>query len=234
MRRIHPHVVWLIAGAFAAVALTVAHTQSNPNAPPPRTSDGKPDLSGVWRPVSGTYRRNLAADAGDLPFQPAAATLFKQRQRGNGNGNPAARCLPRGVPAVMLVREYPWKIVQTPAALVILFDESLHYRQVLTDGRGFPEDAPPTWLGYSIGRWEGDTFVAETIGVIDETWLDDIGHPHSNAMHVVERFRRRTVSMMDMAITIDDRQAYTKPWTANVRFELLPDSDFDEHLCGAG
>jgi hypothetical protein len=131
----------------------------------------------------------------------------------------------------MLVREYPWKIVQTPAAVVILFDESLHYRQIFTDGRGFPEDPAPTWFGYSIGKWEGETLVADTIGLTEETWLDDIGHPHGDALHVTERFHRRTVGTMDVEITIDDPKSYTKPWTATVRFELLPDTDLGEHLC---
>jgi hypothetical protein len=223
-------VVWLMAGVVT-IAATVVYTEGQQ---PPKAADGKPDLSGIWRPVRDTYRRNLAADGVQVPFQPWAAALFKQNQSGKGKGNPAARCLPRGVPALMLVREYPWKIVQTPAAIVILFDESLHYRQILTDGRAFPEDAPPTWLGYSIGKWEGDTFVADTTGLTEETWLDEIGHPHSSAMHVIERFRRRTVGTMDIEITIDDRQAYTKPWTASVRFELSPDTDLGEHLCAVG
>jgi len=214
---------------FAIVAPTVVHTQGRP----PKTSDGKPDLSGIWRTANDKYRRNLA-DGIQVPFQPGAAALFKQRQGSQGKGNPSGRCLPRGVPAVMLVREYPWKIVQTPAAILILFDESLHYRQILTDGRGLPEESTPTWLGYSIGKWEGDTFVADTMGLTEETWLDEIGHPHVDAMHVIERFRRRTVGTMEIEITIDDREAYTKPWTATVRFELLPDADLSEHVCGVG
>jgi hypothetical protein len=222
-------VVWLMASALALVASSAVHTQG-----PPKTSEGKPDLSGIWRAARDTYRKNLAADGVQLSFQPWGAALFKQRQASRGKGDPAERCLPRGVPAAMLVREYPWKIVQTPAAILILFDESLHYRQILTDGRGFPEEATPTWLGYSIGRWEGDVLVAETTGVTEETWLDEIGHPHSDAMHVIERFRRPTVGTMDIDITIDDRQAYMKPWTARVRVELLPDTDLSEHLCAVG
>jgi hypothetical protein len=235
-RQLPLRVVWLMASAFAIVTPTVVHTQGRPNltAPPPKTSDGKPDLSGIWRAANDKYRRNLAADGIQVPFQPSAAALFKQRQGSQGKGNPSGRCLPRGVPAAMLVREYPWKIVQTPAAIVILFDESLHYRQILTDGRGFPEDPAPTWWGYSIGKWEGDTLVADTTGLTEETWLDEIGHPHGEAMHVIERFRRRTVGTMDIEITIDDRKAYTRPWTATVRFQLLPDADLSEHVCGIG
>jgi hypothetical protein len=132
---------------------------------------------------------------------------------------------------MMLARDEPWKIVQTPGAVFVLFNESLHYRQIFTDRRPFPEDAPPTWLGYSIGRWDGDTLVAETIGLTEETWLDDGGHPHSDALHVTERFRRNTPVAMTVDIMIDDLKTYTSPWTATVRFESVPNGDLGEHLC---
>jgi hypothetical protein len=135
---------------------------------------------------------------------------------------------------MMLVRDYPWKMVQTPRAVVLLFDESLHFRQIFTDGRGLPDDPGPTWLGYSTAKWDGDTLVAETAGFNEETWLDDGGHPHSEAMRVVERFRRPTVETMDVEITIDDPKAYTKPWTTTVRFELIAEGDLPEHVCGVG
>lgn len=200
----------------------------------PRLPDGKPNLSGIWRSANDAYRRNLAADGIQVLFQPSAAALFKERQSGKGNSNPAERCLPRGVPAAMVVRDYPWKIVQTQGVVLILFDESLHFRQIFTDGRGFPEDPALTWLGYSIGKWDGDTLVAETTGFNEETWLDEVGHPHSAAMRVIERFQRRSVGTMDVEITIDDPKSYTKPWTAAVRFELLPDTDLAEHVCAVG
>lgn len=203
----------------------------NLSAPAPTMPDGKPDVSGIWRSASDKYLTNLAADLVKLPFQSWAAALYKQRQANKGKDRPSGRCLPRGVPSAMLVRDYPWKIVQTPGAILILLDESLHYRQIFTDGRGFPEDPAPTWFGYSVAKWDGDTLVAETLGFNDETWLDDGGHPHSQALHVTERFRRRTVGTMDLEITIDDPKAYTRPWTATVRFELLPDADLSEHVC---
>ena len=130
--------------------------------------------------------------------------LYDERRAANGRGRPADRCLPRAVPGMMLARDEPWKVVQTPGAVTILFHESLHYRQVFTDGRTFPDDIAPTWLGYSIGRWDGDALVAETIGLTEETWLDDSGHPHSDALRVTERFRRRGVRLMDLDVTIDD------------------------------
>ena len=157
--------------------------------------------------------------------------LYDARRAANGKGRPSERCLPRGVPGMMLARAEPWKVVQTPGALTILFRESLHFRQIFTDGRPFPEDPAPTWIGYSIGRWEGDTLVAETIGLTEETWLDEGGHPHSDALRVIERFRRRTARAMDVEITIDDPKAYTRPWKAIVRFERSPSADLGEQPC---
>lgn len=242
---------WLIVGGFAigfAFALCAGASaqgrgdsdprpprapEGKPNlaAPAPKTADGKTDLSGIWRSASGKYLANLAADGVQVPFQPWAAAIFKERQRADSKDRPSGRCLPRGVPSMMLVREYPWKIVQTPGVVLILFDESLHYRQIFTDGRGFPDDPAPSWLGYSIGKWDGDTLVAETLGLTEDVWVDDGGHPHSTAMRVVERFRRRTVETMDVDITINDPKAYAKPWTATVRFELVPGTDLSEHVC---
>jgi len=239
--------VSFIAGSLVpALLMSVAHAQvlrdsnlprtadGKPilTAPAPKAPDGKPDISGTWRVVSDKYLRNLAADNVQVPFTPAAAALYKERQDNNGKDRPSDRCLPRGVPAALLVRDHPWKIVQTPGVILILFDESLHHRQIFLDGRGFPEDTTPTWFGYSIARWEGDSLVAETMGFNEEAWIDDGGHPHSDEMHVIERFRRRTVGTLEVEITINDPKSYTKPWTATVLFELLPDTDLGEHVCG--
>ena len=197
----------------------------------PRAQDGRPDLSGIWRSASDRYLANLAGGGGQVPFQPWAAALYKERQASKGRGSPVDRCLPRGIPGSMLVRDRPWKLVQTPGAIIILFDESLHYRQIVTDDRGFPTDAVPTWLGYSVGAWDRDALMVETTGFNEETWLDDGGHPHSEALRVTERFRRRNAGTMDIAITIDDPKAYTKPWTTTVRFERVSKADLGEHVC---
>jgi hypothetical protein len=125
----------------------------------------------------------------------------------------------------------PFKIILTPEVLVILYEEFNHYRQVFTDGRGHPQDLNPTWYGYSVGQWDGDTFVADTIGFNDQTWLDEGGYSHSDALHIVERFRRRDFGHLDMQITIDDSKAYTKPWMVSMSFDLLPDTELIEHMC---
>src|SRR5438477_7921050 len=215
---------WLVL-AVLTIVIGVMPAQAQ------RTADGKPDFSGVWRVINNKYLRNLVADNIPVPFTPAAAALYNERRRNNGKGKPSDRCLPRGVPAALLVRDHPWKIVQTPGVLLMLFDESLHYRQMFLDGRGFPEDTTPTWFGYSVARWDGDSLVAETMGFNEETWLDDGGHPHSDALHVIERFRRPTARTMQIEITINDPKTYSKPWTATVSFELLPDAALAEHMC---
>jgi hypothetical protein len=203
----------------------------NLNAPAPRTMDGKPDLSGIWRVTTGKYLQNIAADLGEAPLSPAAATLYKERVSTLGKGRPSEFCIPHGVPDGMLVRNWPFKIVQTPGVVVILYEEFNHYRQLFTDGRGFPPETTESWFGYSIARWEGDTLVAETVGFNDKGWLDDPGHPRSEALHVTERFHRPNFGHLEIQITFDDPKAYTKPWTVTIAFDLYPDTELIESIC---
>jgi hypothetical protein len=200
------------------------------NALPPRTHDGKVDLSGIWVVATGKYLANLAVDGVDVPFRPEAAALYKRRQETNGIGRPTERCLPHAVPDAALV-PYPFKIIQTPQQLVLLFEPFIDYRQIFTDGRGLPKDPQPTWMGYSVGRWDGDSLVVDSTGFNDQTWLDDGGHPHSDALHVVERFRRTAFGRMELEITIDDPKMYTKAWTAKVPYMLVPDTELIEYVC---
>ena len=202
----------------------------NLSAPVPKAADGKPDLSGIWSTHDGKYLNNLAADLADVPFQPWAAAVFKQRQEENGKGRPSERCLPHGVTDFDAL-PLPRKIVQMPGTIVILFETYNQYRQIFTDGRPLPKDPQPTWLGYSSGKWEGDTLVVETGGFNDVTWLDDGGHPHTGALHLTERFRRRDFGHIDLVITVDDPKAYTKPWNANLQLDLLADTELIEFIC---
>jgi hypothetical protein len=125
----------------------------------------------------------------------------------------------------------PHKIVQTPGLTVVLYEAMNTFRQIFTDGRELPPDPQPTWMGYSVGRWEGETFVVDTGGFNDETWLDLGGHPHTERLRVTERFRRRDVGTLDYEVTIDDPGAYTRPWTVSLGLRLLPDSDLLEFNC---
>ena len=218
--------------AFAQwVSVTLPNTPRTPDgkpilsAPVPKAADGKPDLSGLWRTADGRYLQDLA------PLQPWAAALHKERSDSLGKGKPLERCIPHGVPDGMLVRNFPFKIIQTPDVVVLLYEEFNHYRQIFTDGRGFPPETTETWFGYTIGRWEGDTLVAETIGFNDKSWLDNSGHPHSDALRVTERFHRPDFGHLDIQVTFDDPKAYTKPWTVTLPFDLYADAEIIESIC---
>jgi hypothetical protein len=203
----------------------------NLTAPAPRTTDGKPDLSGIWH-ADGRYLENIAGDGVEVPMNPWAAAVYKQRLETMGRDKPQLHCLPHGVPDAMLVPTIPFKIVQTPRELMVLYEEFNQYRQIFTDGRSLPEDPNPAWFGYSIGKWEGDTFVVDTAGFKEGTWLDNGGHPHTDALHITERFRRPNFGTLELDVAIDDPKAYPKPWkSATIHFKLLPDTELIEHLC---
>jgi hypothetical protein len=238
------------AAIGALLALTMAPLSAqyfhHPDPTIPRTADGKPDLtapaprlpngtidlSGLWNAADRRFLTNIARAAGfTAPFQPWAAEVFKERQDSQGRDRPAGRCLPHTVPDAMLIQGYPWKIVQTPRLTVILYESFSDFRQIFTDGRGFPEERLPTWFGYSVGRWEGDTFVVESLGYNDKSWLDDGGHPRSEAMKVTERFRRKDFGHLEIEFTFDDPKTYTRPWTVTVPFDLMPDNEIIENFC---
>jgi hypothetical protein len=201
-------------------------------APAPRMPDGKPDLSGIWRRAASSKvtAGNLAAAGAEVLFQPWAQAVFDARREQNGKGAPSERCLPHGIAKGTLIAE-PTKIVQTPGLIVILYEEFTHYRQVYTDGRQRPSNRKPTWLGYSLGRWEDDTLVVDTRGFVNDTWLDFGGHPATDALHFIERYRRRDFGHMDVEFTVDDPKAYLKPWSFAVSYDLLPDTEIFESTC---
>src|SRR4249919_2662182 len=180
-------------------------------APTPRTPDGKPELAGLWRPspgLTGDIARNLKP--GEVPFQPWAEELYKHRRATQSKDDPTANCIVGGVPRSDLVG-YPFKILQVPGMVAILYEAVHSYRQIFTDGRAFPADMNPSWFGYSVGHWEGDALVVETRGFNDKGWLDNAGKPATDQLRVTERFIRKDFGNLDIQITIDDPKAYTKP-----------------------
>jgi len=212
------------------------------NASTPKAEDGRPDLSGIWLRAPGVNapRENPAGLPGrmdhfmprgsEIPLRPEALALYKQRAEHFGKGRPSERCLPHGIPDAMLYGG-PLKLVQNRRLTLILFEEFNHFRQVFTDGRTFPQDPQPTWFGYSVGRWDGDTFVVDSMGFNDQTWMDDSGLPHSDVLQTTERFRRRDFGHLDLQITFDDVKDYTRPWSVNLAFNLLPDTELIENIC---
>jgi hypothetical protein len=210
-------------------------------APAPKNAEGKPILGGIWHRVpppgtpSGANFGNTVTyymPAGSaVPLQPWAADLLQQRRFGIlGAGRPSERCLPHGVLGSMLPN-IPFKIVETPGLTLILTEQLTQFRQIFTDGRSLPPDMQPAWFGYSIGHWEGETFVIETAGFNDLTWLDDSGHPNTEAMRTQERFRRIDVGHMTLEVLVDDPGAYTKPWKVTIPLELMPDTELIEDVC---
>jgi hypothetical protein len=212
-----------------------ADGKPNLAAPAPRTPDGKPDLTGVWEAEGQTYFFDLTAGLKpeDVVLQPWAKTLQQQRVDNVHGDDPLARCLPHGVPRVNTNGLFPFKVIQTPTVIVILYEQMNLFRQIFMDGRKLAKDPNPTWLGYSIGRWEGDTLVVETSGFNDRTWLDtEKGHPATEALHVTERFRRKNFGNMEVTATIDDSKAYAKPWTTTPQpMHLQLGTELIEFIC---
>jgi len=209
-----------------------AKGKPNLSAPLPKKANGQPDLSGIWLVPGLKYLINIAADLkpGEVPFQPWAEAEYKKRIDNQGKDDPNNFCLPSIIPEKIAVTS-PWKIVETPGVTYILYESRTIFRQIFTDGRPLPKDPNPTWQGYSIGHWEGDTFVVETNGFNGKGWLDTNGHPVTDALHVIERYRRKDFGHMDVQITIDDSKAYTKPWTVTEGAVYQPDTELLEYIC---
>ncbi|HSZ21091.1 MAG TPA: hypothetical protein VK770_14955 [Candidatus Acidoferrum sp.] len=222
--------------AVAALALPLilfAQPAQHSAAAKMRAASNPPDFSGVW--FVDEYRRNILPNE-DPPFQPWAEALFQKRvyentHRAPDTGpDPTERCIPPGIPRTM-GQPFPWEIVQTRDRVIMIFEYQSLIRQIFTDGRGHPKDLDPTYMGNAIGKFEGDTLVIDTIGFNDKTWLDPMGLPHSDAMHVIERLRRMDHDTLVDEYTIDDPKAYTKSWTAQRTFKLKPDWQIQEYVC---
>jgi hypothetical protein len=219
-------------------------------APAPRTPDGTPDLSGVWRVGGGGGGRGAAREQvsldekplatfanigagfkGGLPLRPWAAALLKQRMADFSKDNPDVWCLPLGNQQFN-THPFPRKIIQNPGVILILYETHMGLRQIFTDGRPLPANDPQPWFyGYSVGRWEGDTLVVETIGFKDGGWLDINGSPLTDQGRTIERFTRTNYGTLDLEQTIDDPKAYTRPFTVRLRQQLMPDTEIMEMVC---
>ena len=246
-----------VAVLIAAMAPVLAFTSTLPAQTAPGSADAKahsqglmsggvPDLSGIWDPDfqgPGGIRLNswdssdpFAKHPEQAPMTPWAAQKFKDvrppfgaLQTFDNTNDPVQRfCDPPGVPRIYM---YPWEIkfIQTPKAVYILYEYTKVWREIDMD-RGHPKDPDNSWMGDSIGKYDGDTFVIDTIGFNDKTWLDQTGHPHSDALHVIERFRRLDHQRLELSVTIDDPNAYTKTFSATKVYKLTT-APFGETLC---
>ena len=230
----------------------------NLTAKAPRVN-GKPDLSGVYHVQPNTradmkklfgddvdaievpgmeidtitkYAVTVFADIpfGTEPLRPEGAAIMAKRGS-DAADLPSTHCLPLGIPLATNVSEFS-KIVQTPGLILIVLElNGGMTSQIYTDGRPLPKDPSPTWLGYSVGKWEGDTLVVDTIGFNDKGWLDVFGHPQSESMHITERYHRRDFGHLDIEYTFDDPKLYTKPFGFKLTHLLQADTDILEYVC---
>jgi hypothetical protein len=206
-----------------------ADGKPNLTAPAPRTSDGKPDFSGLWGFDGGPSTFYLPAGLKPSEIKPFVADLLRERGENFGAGDQQIRCLPEG-PRFNHFPALPRKIVQTPSLIVVL-SEDLTFRQIFLDGRPLPENPSPSFMGYSVGHWERDTLVVESIGFKDSTWIDFAGNPHTEAMRITERYRRVDFGHMEIEESFSDPDIYSKPLTAKVRATFVPDTDLLEYVC---
>ena len=219
--------------------------KANLTSPAPHTSGGTPDLSGLWIPepdpggkpegvehvVFPRYLMNVAQDLRETNvLVPAAEALYRERLATDGVNDPIAHCQPPGSPRVFSLPK-PTKIVETPGLMLLLHEHDTTYRQIFTDGRPLPEDPVPTWMGYSVGRWDHDTFVVTTAGLTNRSWLDAGGHPHTEALVMTERFRRIDVGHMDIEVTYTDPGTFRTPLTITQKLRLLPGQELIEYFC---
>jgi len=218
----------LVAAIVLPVAAQTSRKPSGTAIAVPRTTDGRPDFSGLWQgggPINDIAQGLPKGET--LPLLPSARKILESRL---SKDDPQAHCLPSGVPRVA---PYPWRIVQTPTHIFFLFEANIHsYRQIFMDGRKHPADPDPTWYGHSIGRFEGDTLVVDTVGFNDKFWFDFKGHPHTERLHIIERYTRKDHTTLVNQITIDDPGAYSRPFTVTFTAELAPAADeLMEYIC---
>jgi hypothetical protein len=227
------------------------------DAPAPKAADGHPDLSGIWdlrgtggrggpngpgggkgkapelppgTPPNATFKNIGSGFKDGLPMLPWAADLVKSRRAENSKDNPDAHCLPLGLMQLHM-HPQPRKIIQTPGLVVILYEAQGGIRQIFTDGRPLPQDAEPWWYGYSVGHWEDDALVVETVGFRNDVWLDIDGTPLTESGKMTERIKRLNYGTLQTDVTIEDPKAFSKPFTVRVTHRLLPDTDLIEFIC---
>lgn len=215
----------------------------NLSAPTPRSRDGHPDLSGLWMPQHTLYQTgddnfhpagffvDLGTDMKEgLPYRPWAAGRIQKNRGNNFKDQPDGKCLPLS-PTQTDTHPDIRRLVQTPELVLLLFEKNTTYRTIHTDGRALEANPEPSWSGYSIGKWDEDTLVVQTNGLKADTWLDYIGSPITPGGKLIERLRRKDYGNLDVEITVDDPEAYAKPWTTTVKWQIALDTEPMEFVC---
>jgi hypothetical protein len=230
-------VLAVFAFCFTAAGQTSGQVPAQQPSAKSRPDAAGADLTGVWNATSGVYKfASFSKD--DPPMTPWGSEQFKAAKPSQGphgvklseTNDRVYKCFPPGMPYIY-IQLFPMQIVQTPKEVIEIFEYDHIVRYIFTDGRPHPADVTPTYNGHSIGHWEGDTLVVDTVGLNGKIWLDRVGHPESDQMHIVERIHRVDDKTLQVDLTFDDPKAYVKPWTAMVRFGLRPSWDILEHVC---
>ena len=221
----------------AALGWSLLHAQSVPRLP-----NGAPDLGGkgIWYPrhvgdmAATKWKGEKSAEHDiEVPFLPWAKAKFDENRTG-GRNDTVDHCLPPGVPRMTFTSE-PFQIVQEPKRIIFLYEGGAHvWRFVWMDGRSHPKEPNPSWMGDSIGHWEGGTLVVDAVGFNDKTWLDDAGHPHTEQLHVIERYTRTSPLSMKYQVTIDDPGAYSTQWSSSAAIPFIPGEALQEYICLEG
>jgi hypothetical protein len=225
----------LVLAAFAFSAVLLAQT-----AKPSGAATSIPDLSGTWnRGAGGNATGIFDNDANGVPFlgftkqdpplQPSAMEIYQTnrkgitdpRLKGRDDIDPSTSCFPPGPTRIFTIPR-PFEIRQTAGEVYILSETDHWVRRIYMDGRGHPDGYPSTWMGHSIGKYDGNTLVVDTAAINETTWIDTLGHPHSDALHLVERFRRVNHDALEIEVTFEDPNDYTKPWTGKKVYQLQP------------
>lgn len=243
MRRVLAGLAALLAAVSLPLATPARNSQESKSAKEQASPSPARDLSGVWLFDTDFYHNDpkLYEVPSEVipPMTPWGQKRFATAMPGSkvGTGavdnDPILRCDPPGLPRIATGRGGPFEIVQIPGRILILYEWYHERRQVWMDGRPLPKDPDPTWYGYSVGRWEGNTLVVDTIGFNDKSWLDASGHPHSDAMRIEERYQRVNHDTLDLTFKITDPKAYTEPWvsTKPIVFKLQPKLELMQLPC---
>jgi hypothetical protein len=250
-RRAISAIAFIPALIFAAGAASQTAPKKQVEAAKPASAPRR-DLAGIWEPVKtleGIQPSGAGARPADgkpeheMPYTPYGVEAFKRNRPSNGptevapseDNDPAHICDPQGFPRENLFEVRATQFIQTPLQTVLLYTYDKVWRVIWTDGRELAKDPDPRWFGYSVGKWKDDyTFVVDTNGMDERTWLDNAGRPHSEELRVQEVFHRVDHDTMELSMTIDDPKIYTKPWVAldKLRFRLKPANfDLPEMMC---
>jgi hypothetical protein len=237
-----------LIAAFAFLPAPFGGTAAQARSAEAKKAGPTPDLTGVWsrsrRPPDRARRYTvfdliMSISIEEPPMTPWAEARYEAAKPEFGpravpiaeSNDPLGSCFPPGLPRIYLIRGEPMEIVQIPGRVIMLFEYDHFVRQIYTDGRPHNTALGPTWMGDSIGKWQGDTLVVDAVGFNDKTWIDMAGHPHSEAMHLVERIRRVDHNTLQNDLTIEDPKAYTKPWGGRLIFVLKPGWSLGEMIC---